>query len=199
VSDAADIQVTEAPPVAPQTPAGFDPATTLALVLTYPDGAMPAVMAAWLSSRWEGHMQNVIAWNQKGPVDVVRCQAIHQFVLSRTDLKRVLMLDRDMEPGPETDALLHSTAPLAAAIYPIGDMRGWASENAAHCGCMMVAVEVFRKLAEEKDVPLFCFPRTRDNTRVLGCECGWFVGRARKAGFPPPLKVGWCGHRPFPK
>jgi hypothetical protein len=199
VSDASINPAVEAPPPVPTALVGFDPATTMALVLTYPDGAMPVTMAAWLSGRWAGHMQNVVTWNQKGPIDVIRCQAVHRFVLPRTDLKRVLLLDRDMEPGPETDPLLVSTAPLAVAIYLIGDMRGWSSDGAAHCGCMMVDAEVFRKLAEEKDTPLFYFPRTKDNTSVTGCECGWFVARARKAGYPPPVKVGWCGHRPFPK
>ena len=51
MTEATTNQAVEAPPAAPTALVGFDPATTLALVLTYPDGAMPVTMAGTRKGR----------------------------------------------------------------------------------------------------------------------------------------------------
>jgi hypothetical protein len=98
----------------------------------------------------------------------------------------LLMVDHDVVPLPETQRLLASDAPIAGP-------RIWAKTGAeAHPhGLSAACLKIHRRVVAALRAPWF-----RYRPRKGQCECAYFIGKARAAGFRPE-KVGLVGHR-FP-
>ncbi len=170
-----------------KSPPVFDPARALAIVFTWPDHAITWEAAAWLY----GHLppNRIFAFCGKDH-QTARNEAVREIVLPRAgEIDHVILMDRDVRPGPATEPMLRTEGHVVGALYPLPDMRAWAQPDVVHLGLVRVAIEVFRRL----DPPWFLRRYTADGTRWAQCECAYFAERAREAGFTV-TRAGWCEH-----
>lgn len=169
------------------------------VAFVWPDDSLTTQAADWLAAHFP--RENVLRVLAKGPIDVVRSNAALNLCLKLPDrFTEFLWMDRDMRPDAQgaAEPFLAADGDVVACEYPVHNVRAWAGPDALHLGLVRIKRKVFETLAAERDergqpIPLFAFPRTPDNTRVLGCECAWFAGRVLKAGFKI-VRAGWCGH-----
>ncbi len=113
-----------------------------------------------------------------------------EFFLHRCDFEWMLLLDDDIVPLPEMEAMLQSADPIAGCAY-IG--RRGAVEHPENgelaAGCLKVHRVVFEKLIR----PYFMFEFTSDGLSRTACECAYFCRKAREAGYVPQ-RIGRVGH-----
>ena len=103
----------------------------------------------------------------------------------------LIMVDDDMVPLPETEALLEAKGDI------VGARAAARSGHESHQGSLsMGCVKVHRRVVEGIAPPWFEFAYTADGAEVASCECLYFWRKALDAGFTI-VKSGVIGHR-FP-
>jgi hypothetical protein len=176
----------------------FDPAATMAIVFSWPDGSITMRAAKWLFSLVPP--ANVEWLNEQGRIDDLRDRVVWGVCLKAPPwIKEFLFIDRDMEPDLERGSLepfIQAAGDVVGALYPMKDDRCWAAPHQLHCGLLRVKRYVLEALAAERavyngtpvPVPFFRFEAGL-------CECEWFIDRVRK--HPAKFivtRAGWCGH-----
>jgi len=129
--------------------------------------------------------------NVPGSIGVWR-NVIVQWFLKETKLPWLVMLDDDMIPVVDTQALLQSPADITGC-HVIG--RGGShvhGHNDGHIGAG--AMKISRHALETIRKPWFRIVDAQDGLSIAQCECGFFCEKARRFGFHP-VKAGRIGHR----
>jgi hypothetical protein len=190
----------ESPPATPATPpcpAGSCPSLrwpgagrTLVLAFAWPDNTITWELARWLFQVFDvGNLYTVVI---PGGVVAARNMAVRDLVLKAPPhITEVLMVDRDMRPCDATMPFLAAQADIVGVEYPTGNPKAWADPAAAHMGLVRVRRQVFEAVAP----PWFMFEYSADGSQRVGCECGFFMRKARQAGFTV-ARAGWCDHQP---
>lgn len=165
----------------------IDPAKTLVLVLTYPHGMVPVELVSWLNQRfpWE----NFIGINkQDSPLIVTRNWCVQNVILANPQYDHVLLLDNDVRPDWQADAMFQTPADIVACRWD-HDNHWHADPQAIHLSMCLVKRELFERVG----APWFDFVLSDDRLTIENCECGYFKKKAHAAGFST-ANAGWCNH-----
>ena len=165
-----------------------EPDRIMAVVFTWPDRSLTWEAASWLYNLLPP--QNIYSFCGKDH-QTARNQAVRDIILKAPpEIEHVVLMDRDMRPGPASLPVLQAEGDVVGSLYPIPNMGGWADPHAVHLGLVRVARKVFDV------VPPPWFARVynqEDMTRWAQCECHFFAQKALAAGFSV-TRAGWCEH-----
>lgn len=111
-----------------------------------------------------------------------------------SDCDHFVFADRDMRPGPDTEAFLEAEGKLVACKYDVFNKETWVDPHAMHCGLWRCDREVLEAI----EPPWFQRILTEDGGHEKACVCIYFRDKARKAGFEV-VRAGWCDHELGPR
>lgn len=103
----------------------------------------------------------------------------------------LLMVDDDMVPVPDTEALVHSRADVAGAAAWRQDGTGVAHGDADTISA--AALKISRRALLAVTPPWFAVEFDPTGSKIVRCECKFFCDKMRAAGFLP-VTVGRIGH-----
>jgi len=144
----------------------------------------------WLRAReGEGHVLREAGYSER--IDVKRCRELQRFLDSDPSCDAILMVDSDMVPLDTSKAIVGKDGPDVGWCQAVTRQGGLSHTVDGSCSCAMLRIS--RRAAERIQKPFFRFTTDEANAKTVRCECDWFAGQARAAGFHP-VKVGTAGH-----
>ena len=153
-------------------------------------GRINGVLEEWLDRQAQVVMAHRIGQGRAYPrLDMWRNQVVDYF-LTQTKAAYLCLVDDDMVPVEATAEFLACDADVVVCSYRnrLGQpCHGGDGEGG--CGMMKIS----RQAAKKMGAPWFAFVANSAGTDVVMCECGFFSGKAKNAGFHPVTR-GSVGH-----
>jgi len=163
---------------------GVDPSKTMLLIAAWPDRLVAPELVVWGMA----HKFRRVHWYSQRFVECAYNTAVLKLALP-SDCDHFVFADRDMRPGPDTEALLQVEGDLVACKYEVSNNESWADPQTMHCGLWRCT----RKVLEAVKPPWFQRVLSDDGTHERVCVCLYFRDKARAAGFQV-VRAGWCDH-----
>jgi len=152
------------------------------------DGEVNPYLRSWL----ERHQIELATIRSKYGLSCERNASV-EFFLDKTvrfGVRNLCLLDRDMYPLRETEAILTAPGDLVYCGYTSqkGCLAHYGDKDLG-AGCMRVSTKVLRAIKP----PWFEFEYNKKGTAITLCECRYFLRKAEAAGFQSKM-VGVVGH-----
>lgn len=161
-----------------------NPSKTMLLLAAWPDRLVAPELVVWGMS----HKFRRIQWYSQRFVECAYNAAVKKLALP-SDCDHFVFADRDMRPGPDTEAFLKAEGDLVACKYDVSNKETWADPQTMHCGLWRCS----RKVLEAIEPPWFQRVLSKDGANEKTCVCMYFRDKARAAGFTV-VRAGWCDH-----
>ena len=160
---------------------------SLAVIAAYPDLQAAPQLVAWL--RAIGVPSIMVHRCGDGRMDCGYNVGVRIAMASK--FNQFIFADKDIWPGPDTEAFLHAKADLVSCEYDTGQPGAWDADDSFHTGLWRCR----RRVLEAVGIRPFEWRLNEAGTDAVECLCRPFARRASAAGMTI-VHAGTARHTP---
>ena len=148
-------------------------------VVTTKDGSIYWAEELWLQRHGIEYYKNV--GNRAGS-SIAYNIAIERFLREDRENEYLVMLDNDVGLNDEALGLWTQPGDLLYCAAPSGDGKGHYGASDLWAGCMRASRTLLEKMRDRRAPPWFHTPTNITETKMITCECRYFVVGAQQVG-----------------
>lgn len=171
----------------------IEPKSCLVIIPCLPSRMLDADLAKWVYGHFPaGNIKFVMPASdgRYPPVVPMRNMVARDVLAGAKDFENIVFFDNDLRPDHRLEPMFQISADVCGAMYATDNPSAWLMPDSIHAAAM----RFHRRVLEALQPPFFMHKYDEETgTRMTCCDCGYFVQKAKAAGFSV-ARAGYSDH-----